>query len=149
MTYACVVGRPLPISCTWYTRKELNTRVFATTLYHTYPMAAQSAAGAGGGSSSFIRELEIKDKTIRIKQLYVGDVGCVVWDAAIVLCKFLENNYYFPVPGSGAANMDGSDSHTQISKPESTSDPSYWNGKRVIDIGSGTGVVGIAAGVLG
>ena len=132
-----------------YTRKELNTRVFAITLYHTYPMAEQSAEGAEGGSSSFIRELEIKDKIIRIKQLYVGDVGCVVWDAAIVLCKFLENNYYFPVPGSGAGNMDGSDSHTQISKPESTSDPSYWNGKRVIDIGSGTGVVGIAAGVLG
>ena len=107
-------------------------------------MAEQSAEGAGGGSRSFIRELEIKDKTIRIKQLYVGDVGCVVWDAAIVLCKFLENNYYFPVPG--AANMDGSDSHTQISKPENMT---YWNGKRVIDIGSGTGVVGIAAGVLG
>jgi hypothetical protein len=106
----------------------------------------EQSEGDGGGSSSFIRELEIKDKTIRIKQLYVGDVGCVVWDAAIVLCKFLENKYYFPVP---AASVSGSDSHTQISKPETVSDPSYWNGKRVIDIGSGTGVVGIVAGVLG
>ena len=103
-------------------------------------MAAQSA----GGSSSFIRELEVKGKTIRIKQLYVGDVGCVVWDAAIVLCKFLENKYYFPV-----ARAAGSDSHTQISKPETVNDPSYWNGKQVIDLGSGTGVVGIVAGVLG
>ena len=109
-----------------------------------YSMAEQSAEGAGGASSSFIRELEIKDKTIRIKQLYVGDVGCVVWDAAIVLCKFLVNEYYFPVPD---ANVGGSD--TQISKPESMSDPSYWNGKRVIDLGSGTGVVGIVGGVLG
>ena len=107
-------------------------------------MAAQSAEGKGGGSSSFFKELEIKGKTIRIKQIYVGDVGCVVWDAAIVLCKFLENKYYFPVPRTA-----GSDSHTQTSKPEIVNDPSYWNGKRVIDIGSGTGVVGIAAGVLG
>ena len=108
-------------------------------------MAEQSAEGAGM-ASSFIRELDIKDNTIKIKQLYVGDVGCVVWDAAIVLCKFLENKYYFPVP---AANVGGSDSHIQISKPETMSDPSYWNGKQVIDLGSGTGVVGIVAGVLG
>ena len=109
-------------------------------------MAEQSSEGDGGASSSmssFIRELEIKEKTIRIKQLYVGDVGCVIWDAAIVLCKFLENKYYFPVPATDVS------AHTQISKPETMSDPSYWNEKRVIDLGSGTGVVGIAAGILG
>ena len=108
-------------------------------------MTEQTESG-GGGSSSFIRELEIKDKTIRIKQLYIGDVGCVVWDAAIVLCKFLENTYYFPVP----TNVGGSHSHAQISNPGTVGHvPSYWNGKRVIDLGSGTGVVGIAAGILG
>ena len=74
-------------------------------------------------SSYFVRELECGGKTLQIKQLYVGDVGCVVWDAAIVLCKFLENCEFFP---SG-----------------------YWNGKRVMDIGSGTGVAGLAAAVLG
>ena len=74
-------------------------------------------------SPSFVRELECKGKTIQIKQLYVGDVGCVVWDAAIVLCKFLENGAFFP--------------------------PGYWNGKRVVDVGSGTGVAGLAAAVMG
>ena len=106
----------------------------------------EQGEGDGGSSSSFIRELEVKDKSIRIKQLYVGDVGCVVWDAAIVLCKFLENKHYFLVP----ADVGGSHSHAQVPNPETVGHaPSYWNGKRVIDLGSGTGVVGITAGVLG
>ena len=107
---------------------------------------ADQSAGYGRGISSFIRELDVNGKNIRIKQLYIGDVGCVVWDAAIVLYKFLENKHYFPVPD---ATVGGSDSHTEISKPVIVSDPSYWNGKRIIDLGSGTGVVGIVAGVLG
>ena len=74
-------------------------------------------------SSYFVRELECGGNVLRIKQLYVGDVGCVVWDAAIVLCKFLENSEFFS--------------------------PGYWNGKRVVDIGSGTGVAGLAAAVMG
>ena len=74
-------------------------------------------------SLSFVRELECFGRVFKVKQLYVGDVGCVVWDAAIVLCKFLENETYFP--------------------------PGFWPTKRAVDIGSGTGVVGIAAGVLG
>ena len=73
--------------------------------------------------TSFVRALESNGEELRIKQLYVGDVGCVVWDAAIVLCKFLENRHYFP--------------------------QGFWNGMRVLDIGSGTGVAGLAAGVLG
>ena len=73
--------------------------------------------------TTFVREIDCGEKSIQIKQLYVGDVGCVVWDAAIVLCKFLENREYFS--------------------------PGYWNGKVVIDLGSGTGVSGLAAGVLG
>ena len=71
----------------------------------------------------FFRELECGGKTLSIKQLYVGTVGCVVWDAAIVLCSFLENHKYFP--------------------------PGFWRGKKVLDLGSGTGVVGIATCVLG
>ncbi len=76
-------------------------------------------------SSSFVREVHCSGGAalLRIKQLYVGDVGCVVWDAALVLAKFLENGTHF--------------------------EPNYWQGKRVVDIGSGTGVVGLAAGVLG
>ena len=74
-------------------------------------------------SEYFVREVDCCGNSIQIKQAYVGDVGCVVWDAALVLCKFLENQEYFP--------------------------PGYWNGKRVVDLGSGTGVVGLAAGTLG
>ncbi len=40
----------------------------------------------------FIREYETKtDLLIRINQIEYGDVGCVVWDASIVLAKYLEN----------------------------------------------------------
>ncbi|XP_066464161.1 protein N-lysine methyltransferase METTL21D isoform X2 [Eleutherodactylus coqui] len=39
----------------------------------------------------FVRELERGDGALlEIRQLSSGDVGCVVWDAAIVLSKFLE-----------------------------------------------------------
>ncbi len=72
---------------------------------------------------AFTRELECGGTILKINQLYVGDVGCVVWDAAIVLCKFLENGSFFPA--------------------------GYWKGKNVVDLGSGTGVVGLAAGALG
>ena len=75
-------------------------------------------------TSTFIREITCSgDIVLEIKQLYIGDVGCVVWDAALVLAKFLENGVHF--------------------------ERDFWKGKRVIDIGSGTGVVGLAAGVLG
>ena len=87
-------------------------------------------------TSCFVRELECGEETIRLKQLYVGDVGCVVWDAAIVLAKFLENKTFFPVQKAGVSDED-------------CSLTDFWRGKRIIDIGSGTGVVGIVAGVLG
>lgn len=73
---------------------------------------------------TFIREIECVDnERLRIHQLYIGDVGCVVWDAALVLCRFLSHSKYFP--------------------------HSYWKGKKVIELGSGTGAVGLTAGVLG
>ena len=36
----------------------------------------------------FFREVLCSGKTLKVKQLYIGDVGCVVWDAALVLCRF-------------------------------------------------------------
>ena len=73
---------------------------------------------------SFIREIGLDNgQTLKINQLYVGDVGCVVWDAALVLGKFLENENYFP--------------------------PSSLSGKSVIELGSGTGAVGLIACALG
>jgi predicted nicotinamide N-methyase len=71
----------------------------------------------------FFREVLCSGKTLKVKQLYIGDVGCVVWDAALVLCRFLENQQYFPWE--------------------------FWSGKSVVELGAGTGVVGLAAGTLG
>ena len=73
----------------------------------------------------FIREVYCcnNEKCLRIKQMYEGDVGCVVWDAALVLSAFLGQIDYFPT--------------------------SFWNGKRVTELGAGTGVVGLVAATLG
>ncbi|CAH2327895.1 Hypothetical predicted protein [Pelobates cultripes] len=69
----------------------------------------------------FIRELERGDgKVLKIRQLCSGDVGCVVWDAAIVLAKYLESP-------EGPRMKEAS----------------------VLELGSGTGIVGIMAGSLG
>jgi len=67
----------------------------------------------------FSRELELGDKTLTVDQHLEGDTGVVVWDAGLVLAKYLE------VSSSLVA------------------------GKTVVELGSGTGAVGIAAAVLG
>ena len=46
-----------------------------------------AACQEGAGDLSFVRGVECGGKTLQVKQLYVGDVGCVVWDAALVLCR--------------------------------------------------------------
>ncbi|XP_041361341.1 protein-lysine methyltransferase METTL21D-like [Gigantopelta aegis] len=72
----------------------------------------------------FVREIERNDgKTLKINQSEIGDVGCVVWDAALVLTKYLETNDF----QRGTA----------------------WKGKRVVELGAGTGVVGLYAASLG
>lgn len=86
--------------------------------------------------ASFTRELECSGKILQIRQLYIGDVGCVVWDAALVLAKFLENSAYFSTDDDGGRGVAGVAGN-------------FWGGKKVVDVGTGTGVVGLAAGVLG
>lgn len=72
----------------------------------------------------FTRELERNDDGIvKISQSEIGDVGCVVWDAAIVLSKYLETR-----------DFDGGKS---------------WMGKKVVELGAGTGVVGLFAASYG
>ncbi|KAM9777935.1 protein N-lysine methyltransferase METTL21D [Neosynchiropus ocellatus] len=76
----------------------------------------------------FIREIEKNDGAVlKLKQCYLGDVGCVVWDAAIVLAKYLECKQ-FKDPSSG---LD------------------LWSGRRVLELGAGTGAVGLMAASLG
>nr|DBA14511.1 TPA: hypothetical protein GDO54_005466 [Pyxicephalus adspersus] len=72
----------------------------------------------------FIRELELSDgRVLEIRQLSSGDVGCVVWDAAIVLSKYLERR--------------------------ERTEPGLLRGRTVLELGSGTGIVGIMAAALG
>ncbi|XP_072175452.1 protein N-lysine methyltransferase METTL21D-like [Diadema setosum] len=73
----------------------------------------------------FDREIECEDETIlTIKQSFIGDVGCVVWDAALVLAKYLET--------SGFRRRYG-----ELTK------------KRLLELGAGTGATGLVACRLG
>lgn len=74
--------------------------------------------------NTFIREIELKyGEHLKIHQLEIGDVGCVVWDAALVMCKYLET-----------ADFDGG---------------TFWQGLDVVEVGAGTGCLGVCAAVYG
>nr|XP_020485783.1 protein-lysine methyltransferase METTL21D [Labrus bergylta] len=76
----------------------------------------------------FVREIEKNDAcTLKVKQCYLGDVGCVVWDAAIVLAKYLETKQFY----------------------EPSSRVNVWADRRVLELGAGTGAVGLMAAALG
>uniref|UniRef100_A0A673JBK0 Protein-lysine methyltransferase METTL21D-like n=2 Tax=Sinocyclocheilus rhinocerous TaxID=307959 RepID=A0A673JBK0_9TELE len=76
----------------------------------------------------FVREIEKNDGSVlRMYQCSKGDVGCVVWDAAIVLSKYLETEQFCCVQ-SGV---------------------STWSSKNIIELGAGTGLVGLVAATLG
>ncbi|XP_022165773.1 protein-lysine methyltransferase METTL21D-like [Myzus persicae] len=68
-------------------------------------------------------DLESIDVTLRFCQQEYGDVNCVVWDASLVLAKYLE---------------------TLFLKNNET-----FKSKRVIELGSGLGCVGLAAACFG
>ncbi|KAM4540353.1 protein N-lysine methyltransferase METTL21D [Fundulus diaphanus] len=79
-------------------------------------------------SRYFVREIEKNDGCVlRLKQSYIGDVGCVVWDAAIVLAKYLETKEFYDPPSGVNA----------------------WCGRTAVELGAGTGVVGLMAATLG
>lgn len=72
----------------------------------------------------FSREIFRNDQvSLKINQCEIGDVGCVVWDAAIVLAKYLET-----------ADFDFGKT---------------WTSSRVVELGAGTGVVGLMCASLG
>ncbi len=74
----------------------------------------------------FVREFERADESVlKISQSEIGDVGCVVWDAAIVLASFLETETF------------RSDVCHELKD------------KTVLELGAGTGIVGIQAASLG
>lgn len=89
-------------------------------------MAAAVEPGVEDPLWSFVRVLEKRDGTVlRLQQYGSGGVGCVVWDAAIVLSKYLET------PG-----FSGDGAHA-LSR------------RSVLELGSGTGAVGLMAATLG
>jgi len=74
-----------------------------------------------------VREIECRDgRSLNISQCQVGDVGCVVWDAALVLVHYLD--------GQGMVDNKGL---------------SRLSGKTVVELGAGTGAVGIQAAAYG
>ncbi|XP_061824799.1 protein N-lysine methyltransferase METTL21D [Nerophis lumbriciformis] len=85
-------------------------------------------AAYGDHNNYFVREIEKHDGSVlKVNQCHMGDVGCVVWDAAIVLAKYLETKLFHD-PSLGV---------------------NLWAGRRVVELGAGTGVVGLMAATLG
>lgn len=82
---------------------------------------------AGARLEGFVRELGLKDGSVlRLEQRGLGDVGCVVWDAALVLAKFLQTeDFYEPCSRH------------------------VLRGCSVLELGAGTGAVGLVAAALG
>lgn len=72
----------------------------------------------------FIRELELEscNQTLSLHQQKIGDVSCVVWDAAIVLAKFIDFT---------------------------CRDNNWLLGKKVLELGAGLGCVGMTAACFG
>lgn len=75
--------------------------------------------------SDFIRDFEISllPKTLRLHQKIKGDVSCVVWDASIVLAKYLEKLC--------------------------ESRRRFLENLNVLELGAGVGCVGLTAACLG
>ena len=75
----------------------------------------------------FLREFETKcGEIMKINQCEIGDVGCVVWDAALVLASYLETNDWVNDSGQNCLSN-----------------------KTVLELGAGTGLVGLQAAHLG
>ena len=82
-----------------------------------------AAKGADMCDHTFEREIECKDGILKIKQAEIGDESCVVWDAALVLAKYLQTEHFCPTK--------------------------HLMNKQVVELGAGTGVVGLIAASCG
>lgn len=73
----------------------------------------------------FLREVRLENlnKTLLFYQNSIGNVSCVVWDAALVLTKYLEK--------------------------QSNKSPSWLKGLKIVELGAGLGCVGVAAACYG
>lgn len=78
----------------------------------------------GISESTFLRRvyLDSTGQELRIHQCYEGDVGCVVWDGALVLGKYIDHR-----------NNTGKWSTEQV----------------IVELGAGTGIVGLITASFG
>lgn len=71
-------------------------------------------------------EIESQGKELILYQQNVGDVSCVVWDASLVLAKYLDT----------------------LSSNDRLGD-NWLSGKKILELGAGVGCVGMTAACLG
>ncbi|XP_043241779.1 protein-lysine methyltransferase METTL21D-like [Amphibalanus amphitrite] len=92
---------------------------------------------------TFVRVVEIESSKseLKIHQSYIGDVGCVVWDAALVLSKYID--FVHSVECVKTDDCDGGlvAYASQLIK--------NIHSARAIELGAGTGAVGLLAASLG
>lgn len=71
-----------------------------------FPFKAESSdAPSFDPGSLYPRSSDLDDdRTVNIYQSEIGDVGCVVWDAAIVLAKFYEHMMNIAIPEDQAGS---------------------------------------------
>lgn len=76
-------------------------------------------------ANDYVREYELENDagSLYLTQKEIGDVNCVVWDAALVLAKYLEK--------------------------KCLEDEKFLKGKKVIELGAGLGCVGLVAAFYG
>ena len=86
---------------------------------------ALPAKSHGEDDSLFAREYEIEslNSTLKFYQKEIGDVSCVVWDASLVLARFLEKR--------------------------AETNPTSLKNIKVVELGAGVGCVGIVAACFG
>lgn len=76
-------------------------------------------------STTFVREIERSDESVlRVHQMETGDVGVVVWDAALVLLFYLD-------------------------KENQRQGGAFLRGRTIVELGAGTGVISISAATRG
>lgn len=87
-------------------------------------------------------DVESANVVLNIHQCYVGDVGCVVWDAALVLSKYVDFVNHKEVSQISSNLCAGlvADASRKLR---------HLNDCIAIELGSGTGLVGLVTAVLG
>ena len=107
-------------------------------LYHLITMAASL------DGETFVRVIEVESSKseLKIHQSYIGDVGCVVWDAALVLSKYID--FVNSRKCVESDDSDGGGLVTYASQLIKNIDCAT-----AIELGAGTGAVGLLAASLG